>query len=173
VFFLDLCKLPVACPNLIRSLFLAHPSPSSKTPLKKMANSLFSVPIFFLVFREALEAAIIISVLLGLVKQVAYSDTSPSESITDGSSATLHQGQNQREDGDNDGPSRTPSEPEKEAASPEAVTELPVADEEAVERRRLLRKMRIQVSIWSFRSFLHEQLINGFDRSSWGLELVC
>lgn len=36
-----------------------------------MAGSLFSVPIFFIVFRETLEAVIIISVLLGLVEQIA------------------------------------------------------------------------------------------------------
>jgi len=35
-----------------------------------MAKNLFSVPIFFIVFRETLEAAIIISVLLGLVEQI-------------------------------------------------------------------------------------------------------
>ncbi|KAF9260573.1 iron permease FTR1 [Marasmius fiardii PR-910] len=36
-----------------------------------MAKNLFSVPIFFIVFRETLEAVIIISVLLGLVEHVA------------------------------------------------------------------------------------------------------
>lgn len=36
-----------------------------------MAGSLFSIPIFFIVFRETLEAAIIVSVLLGLVEQIA------------------------------------------------------------------------------------------------------
>ena len=35
-----------------------------------MAGNLFSIPIFFIVFREALEASIIISVLLGLVEQI-------------------------------------------------------------------------------------------------------
>jgi hypothetical protein len=33
--------------------------------------NVFSVPIFFIVFRETLEAAIIISVLLGIVEQIA------------------------------------------------------------------------------------------------------
>ncbi|KAI5116372.1 hypothetical protein M0805_008685 [Coniferiporia weirii] len=36
-----------------------------------MGRSLFSVPIFFIVFRETLEAVIIVSVLLGLVEQIA------------------------------------------------------------------------------------------------------
>ena len=35
-----------------------------------MARNLFSVPIFFIVFRETIEAAIIVSVLLGLVEQI-------------------------------------------------------------------------------------------------------
>ncbi|EJD54574.1 iron permease FTR1 [Auricularia subglabra TFB-10046 SS5] len=37
-----------------------------------MAKDLFSVPIFFIVFRETLEAAIILSVLLGIVDQLIY-----------------------------------------------------------------------------------------------------
>lgn len=41
-----------------------------------MARDLFSVPIFFIVFRETLEAAIIISVLLGLVEQIVREPTS-------------------------------------------------------------------------------------------------
>ncbi|KAI0371323.1 Ftr1 protein [Pilatotrama ljubarskyi] len=39
-----------------------------------MARNVFSVPIFFIVFRETLEAAIIISVLLGLVEQIIHDD---------------------------------------------------------------------------------------------------
>ncbi|KAI0702859.1 Ftr1 protein [Cytidiella melzeri] len=39
-----------------------------------MGKSVFSVPIFFIVFRETLEAAIIVSVLLGLVEQIASED---------------------------------------------------------------------------------------------------
>ncbi|KNZ81593.1 Plasma membrane iron permease [Termitomyces sp. J132] len=39
-----------------------------------MAKNLFSVTIFFIVFRETLEAAIIVSVLLGLVEQIVHED---------------------------------------------------------------------------------------------------
>ena len=39
-----------------------------------MARNVFSVPIFFIVFRETLEAAIIVSVLLGLVEQIVHQD---------------------------------------------------------------------------------------------------
>ena len=37
-----------------------------------MGKNLFSVPIFFIVFRETLEAAIIVSVLLGLAEQIVH-----------------------------------------------------------------------------------------------------
>ncbi|KAG1741489.1 iron permease FTR1 [Suillus paluster] len=39
-----------------------------------MAKNLFSVSIFFIVFRETLEGAIIVSVLLGLVEQIVHGD---------------------------------------------------------------------------------------------------
>ncbi|KAK0458145.1 Ftr1 protein [Desarmillaria tabescens] len=42
-----------------------------------MTKNLFSVPIFFIVFRETLEAAIIISVLLGLAEQIIHDDRRP------------------------------------------------------------------------------------------------
>ena len=80
-----------------------------------MAKNLFSIPIFFIVFRETLEAAIIVSVLLGLAEQIVSRDpvfiARPEEPQTSG---------------------------EEDAAAE------PVVDD-AVQRRRLLRKMRIQV----------------------------
>lgn len=81
---------------------------------KNMAKNLFSVPIFFIVFRETLEAAIIVSVLLGLAEQIVSRD-----------------------------PNFLPETP---PLAPEDAedTEPPVDD--AVQRRRLLRKMRIQVN---------------------------
>lgn len=49
-----------------------------------MAKNLFSVPIFFVVFRESLEAAIIVSVLIGLVKQVVDNVPAPdAESVSE------------------------------------------------------------------------------------------
>jgi high-affinity iron transporter len=45
--------------------------------------NVFSVTVFFLVFRETLEAALIISVLLGLVKQIVHDDKSPLSSTID------------------------------------------------------------------------------------------
>ncbi|KAI9454355.1 iron permease FTR1 [Russula earlei] len=37
-----------------------------------MAGTLFSIPIFFIVFRESLEAAMIVAILLGLVEQIVH-----------------------------------------------------------------------------------------------------
>ena len=85
-------------------------------PSPPMARSLFSVPIFFIIFRETLEAAIIISVLLGLVEQIVHDDPSS-------------------------------------VASNEK--QLPDPEDTEVERRKLLRKLRIQVIPISF-AFIHQ-----------------
>lgn len=81
-----------------------------------MAKNLFSIPIFFIVFRETLEAAIIVSVLLGLAEQIVNRDPNFIESIEE-----------PRTSGDED-----------------VSNSEPIVDD-AVQRRRLLRKMRIQV----------------------------
>ena len=75
-----------------------------------MTKNLFSIPIFFIVFRETLEAAIIVSVLLGLAEQIVSRDTTFAADT------------------------QVPAENSE-----------PVVDD-AVQRRRLLRRMRIQVS---------------------------
>lgn len=46
-----------------------------------MTQNLFSITIYFVVFREALEAALIISVLLSLVDQILHKDTSTDPSL--------------------------------------------------------------------------------------------
>jgi high-affinity iron transporter len=88
----------------------------------------FSVPIYFIVFRETLEAVIIISVLLGIADQIANTP------LGSGSLPT--------------------TEVEKEKASTESrvhetLPSLPVNDEDTldddVRRKKLLRKMRLQV----------------------------
>ncbi|KAF9788533.1 iron permease FTR1 [Thelephora terrestris] len=97
--------------------------------------NVFSVPIFFIVFRETLEAVIIISVLLGIVEQIA-NPQSGGESL---SAAT------------------TAVEPEKEkqnieSGQPEAPPSLPSGDDtssDEVQRKKLLRKLRIQIFIGS------------------------
>ncbi|KAJ2932236.1 hypothetical protein H1R20_g4844, partial [Candolleomyces eurysporus] len=83
-----------------------------------MAN-LFSVPIFFIVFRETLEAAIIISVLLGLAEQIVHEAAAGSGLATQ--STTV-----------DEGTARTDSSTANET------------DAEA-KRRLLIRKLRIQI----------------------------
>ena len=81
-----------------------------------MAKNLFSIPIFFIVFRETLEAAIIVSVLLGLAEQIVNRDPNFIESI----------------------------EEPRTSGEEDVSNNEPIVDD-AVQRRRLLRKMRIQV----------------------------
>lgn len=92
-----------------------------------MTKNLFSVPIFFIAFRETLEAAIIVSVLLGLAEQIVYEDP--------GRFTQEH--------------TVTSTTDESKQDNPEQ--DLAVAADEEVQRRRLIRKLRIQV-----RSRLHQ-----------------
>jgi high-affinity iron transporter len=93
-----------------------------------MAKEVFSVPIFIIVFRETLEAAIIVSVLLSLIEQLVTGSTSP--------------------------PATPPSEATRnsDADSKDVIeTRLPttLVEDDSIQRRRLLRKMRIQVNHFS------------------------
>lgn len=88
-----------------------------------MAHNVFSVPIFFIVFRETLEAAIIISVLLGLVEQIVHLRTDRSE--------------NQTAD-----PSSAEENDKKEIGY--MSTQEGAGDEDRVRTQRLIRKMRFQ-----------------------------
>lgn len=91
-----------------------------------MGKNVFSVPIFFIVFRETLEAAIIVSVLLGLVEQIANDDSlssSPSNS------------NNNNEKSSSDGNSGE-------------LAEQPVLESEvdaAARKKRFIRRMRWQI----------------------------
>ncbi|KAH8101808.1 Ftr1 protein [Cristinia sonorae] len=84
--------------------------------------NVFSVPIFFIVFRETLEAAIIISVLLGLVEQIVQEDHSRAVSlVTD----------------------------EKHEEAADGTPELPNQEDSAVRAKRLIKKMRLQIVLGS------------------------
>jgi len=89
-----------------------------------MARNLFSVPIFFIIFRETLEAVIIVSVLLGLVEQIVHSDS------------VILQGQNS--------PPSPPESDKKENSHVESQ-ESSEHDDDSLRKRRLIRKMRFQV----------------------------
>lgn len=100
-----------------------------------MARDLFSVTIFFIVFRETLEAAIIVSVLLGLVEQIIHEDPDRLARIKDA-------------DRRND-PETPPDEKKLDdpAASSDASStpELTSPEDDGANAKRLLRKMRIQI----------------------------
>ena len=121
-----------------------------------MARNLFSVPIFFIVFRETLEAAIIISVLLGLVEQIVNDDparlaTAPSISASDDSEKhapdTLAAAAAASNSADPEKKSPTPDaasgEGEADVRAQPELAAVPAVD--ALSKRRLIRKMRIQV----------------------------
>ncbi|KAF9809805.1 hypothetical protein IEO21_07248 [Rhodonia placenta] len=99
-----------------------------------MARNLFSVPIFFIVFRETLEAAIIVSVLLGLVEQIVHEDPNAIAAA--------------RRPRPQVAPRYTDDEKPSDASSASgshdaAAPELPHRD------ARLVRKMRIQIFLGS------------------------
>ena len=79
-----------------------------------MTKNLFSVTIFFVVFRETLEAAIIVSVLLGLVNQIVYGD-----------------------------PGKTSKEPSL-ASAPAAIQYEESGRQDPASRAKIARRMKIQ-----------------------------
>ena len=113
-----------------------------------MGKNLFSIPIFFIVFRETLEAAIIVSVLLGLVEQIVHQDPSFAPgavppSINEKASAEKSPA--------------TSAEPAAVAngsdgnSSEGAVPELPAEGEAPqADTKRVLRKMRIYIFAGAF-----------------------
>ncbi|KAG1815151.1 Ftr1 protein [Suillus subaureus] len=85
------------------------------------AQNLFSVSIFFIVFRETLEAVVIVSVLLGLVEQIVHGDIDHFPTLTEHyRPVSAHH---------NDSETTTPGEGESDATL----------------KRRLIRKLRMQV----------------------------
>ena|ERR1700761_493509 len=90
-----------------------------------MARNVFSVPIFFIVFRETLEAVIIVSVLLGLVEQIVYTDSGRLQGET--TPPSLVEGGDQKEKG---------------FVLSQGVSE---SEDDSLRKQRLLRKMRFQV----------------------------
>ncbi|KAJ3511134.1 hypothetical protein NMY22_g15746 [Coprinellus aureogranulatus] len=88
--------------------------------------NLFSVPIFFLVFRETLEAAIVISVLLGLAEQIVH------ESVA--AAAANPVPHPEKHDGHGD----TPDEKNEEAVASQN-------ESKPIEEKAFIRKLRIQI----------------------------
>ncbi|CAE6417239.1 unnamed protein product [Rhizoctonia solani] len=106
-----------------------------------MAKNVFSVPIFFILFRESLEASIIVAVLLSLVEQIVLSSGLRHPSL----SSQVHQ------EGSEPSLGRARTRESKAEGPEESNTNAPAHDHAAGghalphNKRRLLRKMRLQV----------------------------
>lgn len=111
-----------------------------------MTKNLFSVPIFFIVFRETLEASIIISVLLGLVEQIARPATESRLSAPTETS-TLYKDDKQGSQTEDPSDPHVKKQPETASEHLAPSESGDPSSEEEVLRRRFLRKMRIQVNI--------------------------
>lgn len=83
-------------------------------------QNLFSVSIFFIVFRETLEAVIIISVLLGLVEQIVHGDIDQLATVAQHYQPSL-------------------------AQHNDSETTTPEGESDTIAKRRLIRKLRFQV----------------------------
>ncbi|KAH8110264.1 iron permease FTR1 [Phellopilus nigrolimitatus] len=130
-----------------------------------MAGSLFSVPIFFIVFRETLEAVIIVSVLLGLVEQIARPESADARAglfVADWRHPNHPQHQAYLDDkAARENAAGASPEREKDAGAAEGVPELrnieseeaSSADAAAVAAKRLIRKLRIQIFAGAFLGF--------------------
>lgn len=91
--------------------------------------NVFSVPIFFIVFRETLEAVIVISVLLGIVEQITNNRLG-------GESPTTIETEKDKQD------TEVGVHP---GGSPPIPSHVDDASNDDVRRKKLLRKLRIQV----------------------------
>ena len=111
-----------------------------------MARNVFSVPIFFIVFRETLEAAIIISVLLSLVEQIIHQDPSLIPGVVPPTAS--------RSAPENDKDGSAPHEKSSSSNSNEghpSPPELTSGEEPSqLDTRRILRKMRIYIFSGAF-----------------------
>ncbi|GAB1525542.1 high-affinity iron permease [Rhizoctonia solani] len=106
-----------------------------------MPKNVFSVPIFFILFRESLEASIIVAVLLSLVEQIVLNASLGHPSLSSqahrgGSDPSLGRARTResKAEGPDESGTDTPPQDHAEGAQP-----LPH------DKRRLIRKMRLQV----------------------------
>ncbi|KAJ1304661.1 hypothetical protein OPQ81_005800 [Rhizoctonia solani] len=102
-----------------------------------MAKNVFSVPIFFILFRESLEASIIVAVLLSLVEQIVLKSGTGHPSL---SSQAQRYGSNPSL-----GRARTRESKAESNVQPHAQDHGPGAQVLLETKRRLIRKMRLQV----------------------------
>ncbi|OJT12728.1 Iron transporter FTH1 [Trametes pubescens] len=104
-----------------------------------MPRNVFSVPIFFIVFRETLEAAIIVSVLLGLVEQIVHEDPSLIPGVVPPVVGThTPEGENEKRNSADNG------------SNSAELSQLTAGETAQADHKRLLRKMRIYIFSGAF-----------------------
>ncbi|CCO36024.1 Iron transporter FTH1 [Rhizoctonia solani AG-1 IB] len=149
-----------------------------------MAKNLFSVPIFFILLRESLEASIIVSVLLSLVEQIVVAPNPLRSESTDGlATAGAAPGQSDAPSGSTEGsgvatPSsqakdaRNPEEPANDAAS--VLSQNTTSETEAGEIRRseLLRRLRWQIVLGAGLGLLLALVIGAAFVAVWFIKVV-
>ena len=109
-----------------------------------MARNVFSVPIFFIVFRETLEAAIIVSVLLGLVEQIVHQDPSLIPGAAPASAAV------EEKDKERPAPATEGSSSDSNEGALSSQPELAAGEAPQANTKLLLRKMRIHIFAGAF-----------------------
>ncbi|OCB87154.1 iron permease FTR1 [Sanghuangporus baumii] len=121
-----------------------------------MAGNLFSITIFFIVFRETLEAAIIISVLLGLIEQIARPSVASEEQgifVTD----WRHPNHPHHQAYLKDHAEKVNAEKEKDANGGQPDGPMLIIDDSVVNEneesngvtKRLIRRLRLQILLGS------------------------
>ncbi|KZP14643.1 Ftr1 protein [Athelia psychrophila] len=102
-----------------------------------MTKNLFSVPIFFIVFRETLEAAIIVSVLLGLVEQIVHEDPGKLSGTTTRVATRIS------EDKDKEAESGSPVP--AGLNDDDVGSTVEAGDQTEAQKKQLIRKLRVQI----------------------------
>ena len=114
-----------------------------------MGKNVFSVPIFFIVFRETLEAAIIVSVLLGLVEQIVHEDPA----LLPGAAPPPADEKEKVRDDRDAAPELAHGAPAGTGSSSDSndgVSSLVAGETPVPDTKRLLRKMRIYIFAGAF-----------------------
>ncbi|KAF8695467.1 Iron permease FTR1 family, partial [Rhizoctonia solani] len=149
-----------------------------------MAKNLFSVPIFFILLRESLEASIIVSVLLSLVEQIVVSSDALHSESTDGlATAAALPGRSDAPSGSTEGSGiatpdsqvkdvRNTEEPSNDNAS--IAIQNTTSENEAGEIRRseLLRRLRWQIVLGAGLGLLLALVIGAAFIAVWFIKVV-
>lgn len=149
-----------------------------------MAKNLFSVPIFFILLRESLEASIIVSVLLSLVEQIVVSPNAlQSESTDRFATAGALPGQSDAPSSSTGGSglatpgsqakdARIREEPSDDAASIASQRTSNEGDSGEIRRSELLRRLRWQIVLGAGSGLLLAFVIGAAFVAVWFIKVV-